>query len=53
MESSEEEYKALMKSDKVILSPHVAGWTTESYYKLSAYLFQKIAVRFFDKDQPD
>jgi D-3-phosphoglycerate dehydrogenase len=53
MESSEEEYKALMKSDKVILSPHVAGWTSESYYKLSAYLFQKIAVRFFDKDRPD
>lgn len=53
MDNSKKDYKALMKSDKVILSPHVAGWTTESYYKLSAYLFQKIAVRFFDKDRTD
>lgn len=50
MESSDQDYKTLMESDKVILSPHVAGWTTESYYKLSAYLFQKIADRFFDKE---
>ena len=53
MESSDQDFKALMESDKVILSPHIAGWTTESYYKLSEYLFQKIAVRFFDHDQPE
>ncbi len=32
----------LQKSPKVILSPHVAGWTAESYYKLSSVLAQKI-----------
>jgi D-3-phosphoglycerate dehydrogenase len=26
----------------VLLSPHVAGWTDESYYKLSAVLADKI-----------
>jgi len=52
MEGSDKDYKALMKSDKVILSPHVAGWTNESYFKLSDFLFQKIAYRFFDQNQP-
>ena len=32
----------LLKSDKVVLSPHVAGWTHESYYKLSKILADKI-----------
>jgi D-3-phosphoglycerate dehydrogenase len=37
-----EPFGYLVKSDKVILSPHVAGWTTESYEKLSVYLAEKI-----------
>lgn len=32
----------LVNSEKVILSPHVAGWTFESYYKLSEVLWRKI-----------
>ncbi len=32
----------LMQSDKVILTPHIAGWTQESYYKLSSVLADKI-----------
>ncbi len=32
----------LMHSDKVILTPHIAGWTVESYYKLSSVLAEKI-----------
>jgi D-3-phosphoglycerate dehydrogenase / 2-oxoglutarate reductase len=32
----------LIRSEKVILSPHVAGWTKESYYKLSKVLADKI-----------
>ncbi len=32
----------LFKSNKVVLSPHVAGWTNESYYKLGQVLFEKI-----------
>jgi D-3-phosphoglycerate dehydrogenase len=33
---------ALLRSEQVVLSPHVAGWTVESYEKLSAYLAEKI-----------
>jgi D-3-phosphoglycerate dehydrogenase len=33
----------LINSDKVILTPHVAGWTEESYYKLSLVLYNKIS----------
>jgi D-3-phosphoglycerate dehydrogenase len=29
-------------SDKTVLSPHVAGWTKESYFKISAVLLKKI-----------
>jgi D-3-phosphoglycerate dehydrogenase len=32
--------------NNVVLSPHVAGWTTESYYKLSDYLASKILGKF-------
>jgi D-3-phosphoglycerate dehydrogenase / 2-oxoglutarate reductase len=32
----------LVHSDKVILSPHVGGWTVESYFKLSDVLADKI-----------
>ena len=37
-----DDFKALVASDKVILSPHVAGWTHESYRKLSDVLADKI-----------
>lgn len=49
MEADKSDYKALMNSDKVLLSPHVAGWTNESYFKLSWFLYQKIDDYFFDK----
>lgn len=32
----------LIKSDKVVLSPHIAGWTHESNYKISKFLAEKI-----------
>jgi D-3-phosphoglycerate dehydrogenase / 2-oxoglutarate reductase len=35
-------FNYLIKSSKVLLSPHVAGWTQESYEKLSAVLASKI-----------
>lgn len=41
-ETLPEAFKFLSKSNKVILSPHVAGWTTESYFKLSNVLADKI-----------
>ena len=39
-----EDFKQLAESEKVILSPHVAGWTKESYVKLSRFLAEKILV---------
>ncbi len=35
-------FSNLSSRDNVLLSPHVAGWTFESYYKLSAILADKI-----------
>lgn len=32
----------LIKSDKVVLSPHIAGWTHESNYKMSLGIAQKM-----------
>lgn len=37
-----EPFRFLLQSDKVLLSPHVGGWTHESYYKLSQVLLDKI-----------
>ena len=35
-------YKELYDKDNVVLSPHIAGWTQESKYKLANVLLQKI-----------
>jgi D-3-phosphoglycerate dehydrogenase len=40
-----EAFKYISNSDKVILTPHVAGWTIESYFKLSDVLADKILKR--------
>ena len=37
-----EDFNYLINSPKVLLSPHVAGWTHESYEKLSSILADKI-----------
>ncbi len=36
------EWKDLINRDNVLFSPHVAGWTNESYVKLSTFLADKI-----------
>ena len=36
------DFNALLASQKVLFTPHVAGWTIESYEKLSAVLADKI-----------
>lgn len=41
-----EDFRYLLKSDKVLLTPHVGGWTKESYFKLSSVLADKILERF-------
>jgi len=35
-------WQYLIKSDKVILSPHIAGWTFESLEKIARVLYEKI-----------
>ncbi len=41
-----EDLKFLLNSNKVILTPHVGGWTEESYFKLSNILADKILADF-------
>jgi D-3-phosphoglycerate dehydrogenase len=41
-----EPFQYLIKSDRVILTPHIAGWTHESNYKMSFYLAEKILKDF-------
>ena len=36
------EFKDLIQSDKVLLSPHVAGWTVESKFKLADTIVKKV-----------
>jgi D-3-phosphoglycerate dehydrogenase len=42
IENLPESLKYLFNSDKVVLTPHVAGWTHESYYKLAKVIFEKV-----------
>jgi D-3-phosphoglycerate dehydrogenase / 2-oxoglutarate reductase len=44
--TNNEVFKQLIHHPNVILSPHVAGWTTESYTKLSSVLAEKILNHF-------
>jgi D-3-phosphoglycerate dehydrogenase len=32
----------LINAENVVLSPHIAGWTFESHFKISKFLFEKI-----------
>jgi len=39
-------FQALLKYEQVILTPHIAGWTNESYIKLSSVLADKLLAHF-------
>lgn len=41
-----QDFQYLTTAQNVILSPHVAGWTQESYIKLSSFLADKIEKEF-------
>ena len=43
-----EDFVFLKSNPNVILTPHIAGWTTQSYYELSNVLAQKI-IKAFNK----
>jgi D-3-phosphoglycerate dehydrogenase / 2-oxoglutarate reductase len=45
-ESLPTEFLELIKRDEVLLTPHVGGWTQESYYKLSDVLADKILAKY-------
>ena len=49
MNQSNEVFKKLVSSEKVLLSPHIAGWTHEAKYKLGHYLAEKIIEAFGDE----
>jgi D-3-phosphoglycerate dehydrogenase len=42
--AQKEAFDYLAASDRVLLSPHVAGWTHESYVKINQVLVEKIAT---------
>lgn len=42
-----EAFKYLINTENVILSPHIAGWTVESKFKLAKTITQKIKQHFF------
>jgi D-3-phosphoglycerate dehydrogenase len=42
--AEQEWFDDLKKSGKVILTPHVAGWTFDSYRKISEVMVTKLAV---------
>ena len=46
LEIASDDLKYLLNSTRTLLSPHVAGWTKESYYKLSQVLAEKILLEF-------
>ena len=39
-------FSYLLQSDKVILSPHIAGWTFESHEKLAQVIVDKIKAKY-------
>ena len=42
--AEQEWYNELIQSDKVILTPHVGGWTFDSYRRISEVLAEKLAA---------
>jgi D-3-phosphoglycerate dehydrogenase len=44
--AQKETFEQLIKSDKVIFSPHIAGWTHESYVRINEVLIEKIQKLF-------
>ena len=48
-ENIPEDLQYLMQADNTVMTPHVAGWTMESYEKLSTVLFEKIKSSYLNK----
>ncbi len=39
-----EQLNELLKMQNVLITPHIAGYTHEAFYKMSAYLLQKLGI---------
>lgn len=48
-EFTQKELTYLLSSDKVIMSPHIAGWSHQSKVKLAQTIVDKVQKIFFDK----
>lgn len=48
-ENRSPELSFLLTSDRIMLSPHIGGWTHESYFKLSNVLADKILNAYFNE----
>lgn len=46
LEVENEDLKYLLESEKVIVTPHIAGWTTQSKEKLAQVIVDKIVMNF-------
>ena len=46
IETENEDLKYLLSSEKVIVTPHIAGWTTQSKEKLAQVIADKIIAEF-------
>ena len=49
--NNSEAFSYLINAENVILTPHVAGWSVESYYLLSKVVLDKINSLYTKKDQ--
>ena len=46
LETDNEDLAYLLKSDKVIVTPHIAGWTHQSKEKLALFIVDKVVKEF-------
>lgn len=46
IESTNEDFKYLLNSEKVIITPHIAGWTVQSKEKLAQFIVDKIVLKY-------
>ncbi len=51
LETENEDLQFLLESDKVIVTPHIAGWTVQSKEKLAQVIVDKILAQFSDHFQ--
>lgn len=51
LETENEDVQFLLESDKVIVTPHIAGWTVQSKEKLAQVIVDKILAQFSDHFQ--